>query len=388
MRLSRSRRAGLTLLEMVLTCAIGMVLLSAVFMIMRSQYGHAQAGREAIEEASIARNILTKVSADIVNSLGPVDPRFLPQKVIPTNANVGVPKIKNVSGPNNSNNGSGQSSNNSSSNSSSNSPNSNSGANNANSNSSSKNGNSNSSSKNGNSNSSSNNNNSNSSSNNDSSSSSGGTTTTPVPYNLGVKGDSTWVVLSTSGVPGALITSPKTVVTTDNTPSDLRSVSIWLVEGKGLARKELTGVTSDDAPTGEPNFSDANERVIAPQVKSVQFQYFDGQEWQDTWDGTQLGGADGNTPIGPPLAIAITITLRSTTPGEGEEPARKYKHVIALPATNGFTMANQGGQGNTASGQSLGQALQTGQQLPTTSITNLPQSTQGGQSSSSNNQGQ
>jgi hypothetical protein len=181
-------------------------------------------------------------------------------------------------------------------------------------------------------------------------------------------------------------------LTNDNSTSDLRSVSIWLVDGKGLARNEMTAITSDDAPTAEPNFSDAGKYVFAPQVQAVQFQYFDGQEWQDSWDGTQLGGSDGNTPIGPPLAIAITITLRSPAPEESGAPARKYKHVIALPATNGFTQANQGGQGNTASGQTLPQALTAGQSLSNSNVTNLPPSTQSGQSGQggqpSNGQGQ
>src|SRR5205807_641138 len=68
-------------------------------MVMRSQYMHTQAGRESIEEATLARNILTKISSDIVNSLGPVDPRFLPPSILPNNANQGLPKIASMAMP-------------------------------------------------------------------------------------------------------------------------------------------------------------------------------------------------------------------------------------------------------------------------------------------------
>jgi len=49
-------------------------------------------------------------------------------------------------------------------------------------------------------------------------------------------------------------------------------------------------------------------------VKTLTFSYFDGTDWQDSWDGTQLG-SDGMTPVGAPLAIAITIGI--APPGSG-----------------------------------------------------------------------
>src|SRR5205823_1913715 len=153
--------------------------------------------------------------------------------------------------------------------------------------------------------------------------------------------------------------------------SDLRSLSIWL-DGAGLARNEMTAVTSDDAPVDEPSYPDGSRYVFAPQVQDVLFEYFDGESWQASWDGSQLGGADGNTPIGPPAAIAITITLRSSSGGGPDAaPARKYKHVVALPTSSVFTRS-----GLQRSGQGLGSALQSGQQNAPTNLTNAPDSSQ------------
>jgi len=146
----------------------------------------------------------------------------------------------------------------------------------------------------------------------------------------------------------------------------------------------MSAVTSDDAPTDEPSFADAAKYVFAPQVQDVLFEYFEGRERQSSWDGTQLGGADGNTPLGPPAAIAITITLRTSSIADlGEESTvrtRKYKHVVALPASNVYT---QSGSGLQMSGQNVSGALQSGQMVQPTNLTNAPDSQQPSQSSGS-----
>jgi hypothetical protein len=370
MRTRRPQRRGLTLLEMVLTFAIGMAILLTVFMVMRSQYLHTQAGRESIEEATLARNILTKVSSDIVNSLGPVDPRFLPPSILPNNANQGLPKIANMSM------GAGSPA---SSNSSSSSPTTTaqttttangkttsttttqSSTNNT---SSSNNGTSSTTA---------------SSSTSSGSSSSSGTAMTPVPYNLGIKGDAKWLIISSSRLPGALLGGPQAAADSTVVSSDLRSLAIWLVDGEGLARSEMTAVTSDDAPLDESGFPGGKAKVFAPQVQDILFEYFDGVSWQASWDGGQLGGNDGNTPIGPPAAIAITLTLRSSNVDEPDARPRKYKHVVALPASNAFTQANQGGASQQMSGTTLLGALQSGQMQPMAN----QQNQSGSQSSSS-----
>ena len=117
-------------------------------------------------------------------------------------------------------------------------------------------------------------------------------------------------------------------------------------EPTGLCRQEFKPVTSDDATNVlPPDIPDEGTYVFAEEVKTLQFQYFDGTTWQDTWDGTTAGG-DGTTPQGPPLAIAITIDVAlpgSTSNANGQESQPKvksYRHVVPILTANGATQAS------------------------------------------------
>jgi hypothetical protein len=129
---------------------------------------------------------------------------------------------------------------------------------------------------------------------------------------------------------------------------DLRRVAYWLGSSgdnsQGLLRQELFQVTSEEAGQPLPELSDPtskNIKIVGPEVKSLTFRYFDGTSWQESWDGTTLG-ADGITPIGPPVAIEITIGLapRSSS-SEGEAQLKTYRHVVYIPTNNISTQAQQ-----------------------------------------------
>ena len=62
--------------------------------------------------------------------------------------------------------------------------------------------------------------------------------------------------------------------------------------------------------------------VIAPEVQSLQLQYYDGTTWQSSWDSTVIG-TDGITPLGPPAAIQITIGVQPTGPQAGNSSGLK-----------------------------------------------------------------
>ena len=112
--------------------------------------------------------------------------------------------------------------------------------------------------------------------------------------------------------------------------ADTRRIDYWLAGGGGLglARQEQTAILGIDAAPGTepPDVGDPNSKlIIAPEVKSLQFQYFDGAAWQDVWDGTQPGG-DGVTPMGPPAAVAITIGLRARRRRRPEDVPPRHRH--------------------------------------------------------------
>ena len=126
--------------------------------------------------------------------------------------------------------------------------------------------------------------------------------------------------------------------------------------------------TSDDALQNlPPDVENENSFIIADEVRSLQFQYWDGTEWQDSWDSTELG-PDGVTPIGSPLAIAVTIGFAPKHSGRrrADVPLRTFRHVLVIPSANGTTL-----QAAAASGTST---------APTTpsSSTNANSTTTGG----------
>lgn len=192
---------------------------------------------------------------------------------------------------------------------------------------------------------------------------SGVTTNVVVP--LGVIGDAETLNLFISTVPREALATLNTQDATAPVVSDLRRVSYWLVGGDsgpgGLARQEIPIITSDDALENlPPGIDNESSFVIADEVTDLSFQYFDGTDWQDSWDSTTLG-ADGVTPIGSPRAIAVTLSIaRPKSPGvpqTGDPATKTYRHVIVIPSANGTTVMTPnttGTTGTTGSGAAGG----------------------------------
>jgi hypothetical protein len=100
----------------------------------------------------------------------------------------------------------------------------------------------------------------------------------------------------------------------------------------GLARQEVQQITAEEAMSVlPPSVPNEDSFVIAPEVKGLTFQYFDGVEWKSEWDGT-AAGADGTTPLGPPAAIAFEMNI--AVPGSQTE--RHVRHVVALQCSPGI----------------------------------------------------
>jgi type II secretory pathway pseudopilin PulG len=129
------------------------------------------------------------------------------------------------------------------------------------------------------------------------------------------------------------------------TVSDLRRISYWFVQGKGLARQEYAQATSDDAQNMNAP-PDDDSTIIAPEVTNVKFSYFDGTEWQDSWDGTQIiPSPDGLTPLGSPRAIKIMLEFELprdefATDSNAARKTKQYTHVILVNSASGPTPWN------------------------------------------------
>ena len=61
----RTRRAGYTLLEVVLAVGIGLLLVAALYVALDVQLRYMQAGRQIVAEAQLARGVLNRIATDI-----------------------------------------------------------------------------------------------------------------------------------------------------------------------------------------------------------------------------------------------------------------------------------------------------------------------------------
>jgi prepilin-type N-terminal cleavage/methylation domain-containing protein len=286
--MSRSRRPGFTLLEVLLATAIGLLLMAALYVAVDVQLRHAQHARDIVEEATLARALLARMGHDIMPALAPPLPT-------PTASSAGAAATASPT-----------------------------------------------------------------------SGTTGGTTSsTPtstataapttgtaatgastVLANIGIKGDATRLTVIVSRATRDLnlnLESPEIF-------SDQRLILYWLITGGdqpvGLARMEVKAVTSEEAAALlPPDVPDELSHLLAEEVKSLSFQYFNGTEWVESWDGT-AAGSDGVTPMGPPAAVAILIGIQArglVTTATGEPNLKFYRHVIAIPTANGTALTTTTG---------------------------------------------
>lgn len=165
--------------------------------------------------------------------------------------------------------------------------------------------------------------------------------------NVGVQGDSTHLVLTVSRlIPNwNPVAGANGLVDNPQITSDLKQITYWLAGSSGqplgLARQEITAVPMNSGTSVQlPDGSDEASFILAEEIRDLQFSYFDGNTWQDSWDGTTLS-SDGKSPIGPPLAIAIRVGIvsrgtasngsSSTTDGP---PLKYYRHVVSILTAN------------------------------------------------------
>ena len=105
-------------------------------------------------------------------------------------------------------------------------------------------------------------------------------------------------------------------------------------DGSGLCRQERPWVTAPGVGDGtDPDRADEAGDVIAPEVKAMTVEYYDGSGWQTEWDGS-VADADGAAVTGPPRAVRVTLTLEF--PGRNGVAVRStVVHTIPVRAAVG-----------------------------------------------------
>lgn len=160
----------------------------------------------------------------------------------------------------------------------------------------------------------------------------------PNAEGTGLFGNSTTLLMHISQPSKTLAYIPLGVSQPGERTSDLLSVS-WFVaspeagglqgavaqDGEGLTRTSGDRLTSRLADEeGNLEALAATAMVLAPEVTSIRFQYFDGAAWRADWDSDLLGGL--------PRAVEIIMEVRASgSHKRSDEAVRTYRMVVALP---------------------------------------------------------
>lgn len=96
----------------------------------------------------------------------------------------------------------------------------------------------------------------------------------------------------------------------------------------GLARVFGDRITLDPlAENGDDTAIAAYATVLAPEVKSLRFAYWDGTTWQTSWNSEELGVL--------PRAISITIGLQQRdAAGDISDTLKEYTFVVTVPISD------------------------------------------------------
>ncbi len=357
-------RAGFTLLEIMLALAISVLLLSGLYYGMDMTLRQVQAGRELIQEVTLQRAVLNRIQIDLSSGITPITAFNQYQTAMNPNAGLNGTGGQTLTGTSNTpltstttgstgttgatgsaggtSSGSGMSATGGTGSGNSSATGSSSGGSSGGSMS------------------------GGSSGSSSSSNSSQPVTNLSIPWQAGVIGDANNLTIYQSRIspsnplsinnPG---NDPSQINSNDPNsfnpqgtgpfPSDVRQITYSLTQDQGLTRTETVWLTSMNAQMIGQQQDPASQTVlvVAPEVTQMTIQYWDGTQWQQSWDGTSLS-ADGVTPIGPPVAIQVSITIQMP----GKNKTKQYNQTIALKsAINSYNVTpqpiNQAGGGAT-----------------------------------------
>ncbi|MCE9567228.1 MAG: prepilin-type N-terminal cleavage/methylation domain-containing protein [Planctomycetes bacterium] len=279
-----SRRSGFTLLELLLASAIATLMLAGFYIVMNMTVMQTQASRDAVDAESTSRAVFNKISLDLSSVLGPGTPKCggIPTTgatsstttttATTTTAAVVTPSSVSLATDTQTDTST------------------------------------------------------------DGSSTDGSqSTVVNIPFQAGVIGSTTQLTIFASRVPTILGTPGGLNQTqTAQASSDLVRIDYWFAASGGLCRQERPWVTADQTGNNA-DIDRANEsmNLIAEEVSSVTFRYFDGSSWVDSWDTTS------STMPTPPVAVSITLTFTRTNPAGGDPLTKTVSQTIAVRTAPG-----------------------------------------------------
>ena len=152
---------------------------------------------------------------------------------------------------------------------------------------------------------------------------------TTFPENMGLYGNQTTIHMDISRIPRQeeyqTLYSGNSLTTLLDIPSDVKMVSYYVREGMsssmgtgydvfsnspevpGLMRRQLgRAITAYAINNGNTQQLQNADKLLAPEVIAIQFQYFDGYQWLPEWDSEMYTSL--------PLAVEVQLTIQSSSP--------------------------------------------------------------------------
>jgi type II secretory pathway pseudopilin PulG len=128
-----------------------------------------------------------------------------------------------------------------------------------------------------------------------------------------------------------------------DTTSPVSGAGTGLQMGCGLVRRDMDRASELFASqSGLETNQNASEDVIASEVEAIQFSYYDGYTWYDTWDSTQNDGL--------PLAVQITLSISRPAKKSGEIPVPGvYSLIVNLPTAKSSSTTDTSSSSSTSS---------------------------------------
>ncbi len=159
---------------------------------------------------------------------------------------------------------------------------------------------------------------------------------------FGLYGDQKTLVLNTlcARKPSAQTSDPNAAQSASAMHGDLKTVAYFVSNGQmsaapgapttGLARVEGEHMAIGYAMLQSSASLASQARIIAPEVMTISFRYFDGTQWLTTWDASFMQAL--------PKAVEVTISVRAAdpdNPNAATDPSasatlRQYRHVVAV----------------------------------------------------------
>lgn len=150
----------------------------------------------------------------------------------------------------------------------------------------------------------------------------------------GLYGTAAWLQLDISRLPRLDQFVPNAGAAVSDRASEIKTVAYYVIQpqsdgtGGGLVRRELDrAVTSWAATQGNLADFETDVAPFAPEVATVQFQYFDGTDMVNYWDMEERNGL--------PMAVEIILQLR---PKNEKARPMLYRLVVDLPIATPTTV--------------------------------------------------